>query len=440
MQYLRNIIMLISLILFGCNESTQAIKETTSQSSSNKPELVSALCLASTDDNSDIDKLLKQTINRIHIVSNTPQTWVELGNTWIRKSKLSNDPGFYLHAQECANYALTLDMQNIPAQEIQVQVLLNNHEFKAAKKLAQSIITTTPNSRLGWALLSDAQLELGDIEQAEKSIDTLRDLRAGMAFFTRLSYLKWLRGDIKEANAALLAALQRRDVKNAHSTAWSFVQGAKISWYRSDLLGAEALYKEALKWLPNYSLALTGLARIALASKTPKIAIAYLNQIKTGHETAETIWLLADALEMAGEKAASINNYNKIITLARHSDPLLLARFLSTKNMQHSLALELILKEKQKRGGIYIDDVYAWTLYRLGKFEQAQVAIEQALSWGTKDARLFYHAGAIKIAAGNIKDGIALVRKALSLHPAFDFTASKEALGLIHQYGDAGHV
>ena len=283
-------------------------------------------------------------------------------------------------------------------------------------------------------------MELGNIEQAQKSLEKLQDLQAGMAFFTRYSYLCWLRGDIKGANDALLAALQRRDMRNPHSAAWTFVQGAEISWHRNDLVGAEALYNESLKWLPDYPLALVGLARVAMARDNPHGAIAFLQKIEASKLSAEAVWLLADASEMAGDQVAADKSQARVIALARTGDPLLLARFLSTKDRDHSLALKLITKEKQTRGGIYIEDVYAWALYRLGRFEEAQIAIEKALNWGTKDAKLLYHAGAIKIAVGDTQGGIALVRKALSIQPSFDYTGSMEAARLVQQYGDPTNV
>jgi tetratricopeptide (TPR) repeat protein len=432
-------IILTSLTLLSCNVSNET-EDTPNQSISQKSKLVSVLCLSLVDGDSKIDTLIKQQIQQIHHIPSKPKNWVELGNTWIKKSKLTHDPGFYLHAQECADYALKRDNQYIPAKELQVQVFLNNHQFSEARDLAQSIVTNSPKNRLGWALLSDAQLELGHIEHVQDSIKKLESLHAGMAFFTRASYLHWLQGDIKAANDALLAALQRRDMNNPYSAAWSFVQGADISWHRNDLVGAKALYNESLKWLPNFPLALIGLARVSIAQNNPQAAIELIHKIETTKRDAKAMWLLADAHEMAGNQIAYLKNQDKMIAFARTNDPLLLATFLSTKNRDHSLALKLILKEKESRGGIYIEDAYAWILYRLGRFEEAQVAIEKALSWGTQDAKLFYHAGAIKIASGDIKAGIALVHKALSLQPSFDFTGSQEAIQLIQQYGDSKHV
>jgi len=50
---------------------------------------------------------------------------------------------------------------------------------------------------------------------------------------------------------------------------------------------------------------------------------------------------------------------------------------------------------------------------------------------GTRDARLLYHAGAIRIAQGDVS-GREMVRKAISLQPAFDAVGGPEAAKLVN--------
>jgi hypothetical protein len=82
------------------------------------------------------------------------------------------------------------------------------------------------------------------------------------------------------------------------------------------------------------------------------------------------------------------------------------------------------------RGGVYVDDTYAWVLFRAGRLDDARRASEQAMRLGTPDARILYHAGAIRIAVGD-PAGRALVEKALALNPRFDATGAAEARALL---------
>ncbi|WP_437588088.1 tetratricopeptide repeat protein [Sorangium sp. So ce1000] len=82
---------------------------------------------------------------------------------------------------------------------------------------------------------------------------------------------------------------------------------------------------------------------------------------------------------------------------------------------------------------IYTEDTLAWALYRAGKLAEARRASDRALALGTRDARLLYHAGSIRIALGDLTEGERLVRAALDLNPGFDMTGAAEAEQLLAQ-------
>jgi hypothetical protein len=111
---------------------------------------------------------------------------------------------------------------------------------------------------------------------------------------------------------------------------------------------------------------------------------------------------------------------------------LTLASFYATKNRAPEEALRLIDAERRTRGGIYVDDVHAWALFRAGRLREARDIADRAIRMGTPDARLLYHAGAIRLASGD-RDGLALVRRALALNPRFDSTGADEAERLLRR-------
>ena len=53
----------------------------------------------------------------------------------------------------------------------------------------------------------------------------------------------------------------------------------------------------------------------------------------------------------------------------RKTDKLTLAYFFATKNRDLDEALKAIEAERAHRGGVYVDDVYGWVLFRLGRLE-----------------------------------------------------------------------
>jgi len=119
-----------------------------------------------------------------------------------------------------------------------------------------------------------------------------------------------------------------------------------------------------------------------------------------------------------------------LLRLGRH-DRRTLAQFLATKNLAIDKALSLARAERRARPGIYSEDTLAWALYRAGRLDEARAAADRALEHGTKDARLLYHAGAIRLAQGERDAGRTLIASALALNPKFDVTGAAEARRLV---------
>jgi Flp pilus assembly protein TadD len=76
--------------------------------------------------------------------------------------------------------------------------------------------------------------------------------------------------------------------------------------------------------------------------------------------------------------------------------------------------------EYKVRRDIYGADALAWTALKAGRLSEAQAAIKEALRLGTKDARLWYHAGMIARAAGDQAEAKKFLQQALQLSPHFD--------------------
>ncbi len=111
---------------------------------------------------------------------------------------------------------------------------------------------------------------------------------------------------------------------------------------------------------------------------------------------------------------------------------------MATKKRDTEEALSLAQEELKLRQDIYTQDALCWALYRAGKWPEARAASDKAMALKTKDARILYHAGAIRMAMGEAKEGKKLIQKALALNPQFDFTGAKEAKDLLSQSAKAG--
>lgn len=397
-----------------------------------------SLALAKPGGSTPIDREIELLQKRAEKLSKATDAWILLGRAWVRKARESTDPGFYLNANACADIALSLEEGDRLALNLRGLVLLNEHKFADARDLAEQILSKDPDDLSALATQSDALLEIGRFEEAAKAAQTMMDLKPNLPSFSRASHIRWLRGDIEGAKSAIRKAIDARDPNDPEPGAWALVQAAMIFWHLGDYAGADAGFDKALQLFSDYPPALAGKGRSALARGDAARAAELLASSYQKSPLVETAWLLADAKEAAGDAKGAEEAREKVVKTGRQTDPRTLAQFYATKGIEAAEAVRLAEKEQQVRGDIYTEDALAWALYRAGKFKEAREASDKATALGTRDARLLYHAGAIRIALGDKAAGEKLVREALKLNPKFDFTGSVEAEKLLAGEKEAG--
>lgn len=407
-----------------------------------------ALCLAPVAGNTPMDIELRRLQAKVGQAPDRAELWAAVGREWVRKARWSSDPGFYFNVDGCANEALATKPGFIPAQELRSLVLMNDHLFEQARALAQNIRERAPDSVVAHGVLSDALLEMGRYPEAAQALQAQMQAHPGMAAYARAAHLNWLKGDSRSAKLFFRDALMERHAGDPESAAWVFVEAGMIYWHQGDYAGADAIFSEALRWLPGYPPARVGRGRAALAEGRVAAAIEHLEKAQNSDPQLDTAWLLGDAHALAGDGRRARLSYQDAERQGRRGDKLALAYFLASKNRGTGEALRLLAEERQHRGGracgadarsdrplacggIYVDDAYAWALYRAGRLQDARLASGRALRLGTQDARLLYHAGAIELAAGDRVRGRRLLAQALALNPAFDLNEAAQARTLL---------
>lgn len=422
---------LIAVVMAACGKPPAPRADIQSKVSSLSADENRDLCLTDPGGFSLVDKQLHALQAGVRKLPAKSDGWVLVGRHWVRKARLVSDPGFYVNVEGCVAVALGLEPGLISALELRGLVLMNDHKFEEARKLAEEILARDPEDVIALGALSDALLELGRYDEAALAAQRQMSARPGMAAHARGSYIRWLKGDTLNSKLLIRDALADRDSRDPESAAWTFVEAATIYWHEADYSGADAVYAEALKWVPDYPGALVGRGRVAIARRQPQQAVEYLEKAYRARPLPETAWLLGDARAMLGLAAGAREAYDLVVQQGRRGDKLTLALFYATKTRDIDEALRLLEEERKSRGGVYVDDAYAWGLYRAGRIAEARAASDRALRLGTKDARLLYHAGAIRMADGDQTGGRKLVEEALTLNPGYDWTGAAEARRLL---------
>lgn len=379
-----------------------------------------------------VDDELRARIKAAQANPRKVDAWVLVGRGWVQKARNSGDPGYYLNADAAAELALELEPQSPVALNLRGLVLLNAHRFAEAKALAEQVLARDGDDAMALGILSDAELELGNVSAAIAAADKMGTKKPDLPSYSRVSYLRWLSGDAAGALEAMRLAFDAgRGQKDIEPSAWALAQSATYFWQLGDIEGASAGYDLVLQYSPGYLPALVGRARVSMARGKPEVAVALLEKALAEQPLPETAWLLGDARMAAGDAEGAATAYAETVRLGRQADPRTLALFFATKNRDLDEAVKLAKAEADKRPGPHSRDALAFALYRAGRFDEARTAIEPVLALGVKEPGIRAHAGMILIAAGEVAKGKKMLGEVVEKQPHFDAGLVDEARRLI---------
>lgn len=358
-----------------------------------------------------------------------------LGWSYIAKARSSFDQGFYRLAEQTALCMDSIKPGNAEALLLRGHVLHNLHQFKQSESLAKDLI----NKRGWWfdyALLGDVLMEQGRLDEAVDAYQEMMDQKPGPQAYSRTAHIRWLTGDLAGAIEMMEMASKASDARVPESAAWVSVRLAMYQLQQADFKRASDLFSYALKLVPDYPPALSGYGRLLMAKGEYQEAVSVLGRAVENNPLPEYQWILIDCLEWSGRKNEADIIHKDLISNGQKEDPRTVALYLATYNQDLITAENLIKKELEKRADIFTLDALAWIYNAQGKHQQAYRYINQALKEGTKDARLFYHAGVIASVNGHYQEAQQWFRNALAvkhlLLPSERDRFESEALKLNH--------
>lgn len=321
-----------------------------------------------------------------------------------------------------------------------------NHDFAAARAHALALIPLNPGNSEPYAILGDARLELGDYDGAAEAFAEMQRLGAGdPGTETRLARLALLNGKTDEASAHFLAALTALlalPQPPRETVAWCQWQLGETAFSVGDYGEAERRYREALTQNPDYFRALASLGRLQAARGDLPAAIGSYERAIRIVPVIDFMAALGDLYLISGRNKDAEARYELAEQLGEHSRVVHKSpydRNLAIFHANHDLKLaEAYATARDEyaagRRDIYGADTLAWTALKTGRLEEARSAIKEALKLGTRDAKLFYHAGMIARAAGDRAVAREQLQRALALSPGFDPRQSRIARRVLQEF------
>jgi tetratricopeptide (TPR) repeat protein len=325
-----------------------------------------------------------------------------------RRARETSDVRFYNEAEQALQKSFAIAPGNLGAERIGVWLLLGKHEFAAARESAQKLSKRVPDDIMVYGFLTDANVELGNYDEAETAAQWMLDLRAGnMPGLTRAAYLRELFGDVDGSLELMQMAYGSTPPSELEDRAWILTQMAHLNLSVGNANEAESELKQALELFPGYHYALANMAKVRTLQKRYDEAVTLLQQRYDAAPHAENLFDLALALQSAGRdqeagKAfAEFERKSLAETMKGDNSNHELIYYYADVAKQPAKALEVASREIARRHDVFTLDAYAWALYQNAKYAEARKQSQATLKVGIRDARMFRHAGEIALKCGD---------------------------------------
>ncbi len=358
-----------------------------------------------------------------------------LAGQFVRQARETGDAANYQRAEEALRESLRLLPGYRQAKASLAAVYYAQHNFIPALDLAREVYDTDPRITEALVTVGDSELALGRYREAEAAYQALMEKESTPPVLARLAAMEELKGNPRQAldlmRRAAGEALRAGGTKE--SVAWYVLRVGDLYFNTGQYQEAGAYYDAALRVFDRYPLALAGLGKVRAAQGKYQQAIDYYQQAIDRVPQPAYLAALGDLYILTGKQEDAQAQYKTVEYIGRLAGinrqiyNRELANFYSDHDFHVKEALELALAELESRKDIYGYDAAAWAHYRNGNFEEAQTLIDQAMALGTRDARLYYHAGMIEHALGNDQAARQLLEEALGINPHFSILSALEA-------------
>jgi tetratricopeptide (TPR) repeat protein len=337
---------------------------------------------------------------RVKASPDREDVYERLGWAYIGKARRTLDAGYYKLAEKTADVMDAHFGANAQSRLLRGHVLHNLHRFHDAELIARQLVAERGLS-FDYALLSDALMEQGKLDQSVAACQKEMELKPGLEAYSRAANLRWLKGDLPGAIQAMEAAVRASSPLDPANCAWTLTRLSGYTLQSGQASKALELSDAALQCAPDYPPALLGRGRALIALGRSGEASAPLKRAAELNPLPEYQWWLADTLRATGHADEAARVEDEIKRRGEAADPRTYSLFLATRREDPATAVRLAREELENRADVLTRDALAWALAAEGDLPEARAQIQRALAENTRDARLFLHAGEIALASGD---------------------------------------
>jgi tetratricopeptide (TPR) repeat protein len=418
---------LISLFSISCKNS-EGNKSASESASSNleippifdrKGELAKAMEWEKTKAKvAELNKKLETNPNDI-------KTRLQIATIYLAEARITGEhPYYYPAVLKILDGVLYLDPNNFEATTYKASVKMSQHQFAEAKVLAEKAQKINPANAYVYGVLVDANVELGNYEEAVKMSDKMQQLKPSLESYSRASYLREIYGDYKGSIEAMKMAVQA-GLPGSEPFCWSKNTLGQLYQTTGQMQAAKQQYDDIMVVRPSYAFAGRGQAQVLKEAKQYEQALAVLEKAAAVMPEFSFHEEMADIYALQGDKEKAMKKYEEVAKMldedaqSGHAVDLELCK-LYTKTGQLDLAMKYGMIEYKKRPkNIDVNHALATVYFNQKDFKKAQNHVLMALRTGSQNPELLQQAAKIELALGNNSEGNRLIAQAKKANPKF---------------------
>lgn len=351
-----------------------------------------------------------------------------LSLAYIQAARLTGEHPFYYPmalnlAEEVIQNNFKKDKSiTYEAMVAKASIQLSLHNFSGALSTGKEALSLRTNNAAIYGVLCDANVELGNYEEAVKMADKMVSIRPDIRSYSRVSYLREIYGDVNGSLEAMNMAVSA-GMPGLEQTEWARTILGQLYEKNGDLQNAEMQYRIALQEYPQYSFAMAGIARVEAKKKNYDTALRFWNNAAqqipefSFHEQMAELYMFTKRQEDGIKKANEVIEMLKEDAAAGHNSDLEFANvYALLKNYDEALKYAK-LEYNRRPDNIDVSKVLAYIYYQKKDYKTASVYMKKALRTNKKGADLLCLSGMIKYRRGEKEEGLKNIKNGLAMDP-----------------------
>lgn len=327
----------------------------------------------------------------------SPFDLADLADAYTRSAQALGDPTAYDRATAVARRSLQILPFPNGAALVLAKIANANHQFRDAIRIATEFSTHKPSAS-AQILVATAHLALGELAQAAAAAEAAVVLKPDRDGYVMRALVLQAQGRDAEAAFDFGRSVAVEPPDDVQESARRRVLWGRFLLRRGEYESARALFREALRIVPGYPLALGQTAELALRTGDIATARATFERAFAASRQVRYLIDLARAQELGGDLASATNSRTQVEKLVRadlasHATghKLELIEVLVDRGRPADLTEAIALGREELASRPSADTRFqlARALYRSGARDQAALQVHAALATGVRDARLY---------------------------------------------------